>query len=406
MKRVKLALIGVGGFGRTHVACVNQLSSKGLIELVAFVEPRENIPEVDALKAQGVKQYKDYRDLFANEADLDLVSIASPIHTHVPIASAAFSRSVHVFLEKPPAVRIQDLRKLIELATSNQCRCIVGFHDVIRNEIFELKRCLVRGDIGKVRAVRMYALWRRTQSYYARASWAGKILVNGDYVLDGPLNNSCAHLLNLGAFLSGKSLYEFAVPLSVQGELYRVAPVIEGEDTSCLRAVMDSGVEVCIHVTQAATRSYPRYIRVIGDGGCAEYRDGEGAVLPQGKIVSPPEEKPTCMLLTSLVKHLLSGEGTLYMTLKNSESFLLISNGAYESSKTIHSIPAREICELIEEDGLGWSVRNLEETVRNAVLSGQLLSETGISWAKPSERFSLLDYNYFPTRWHFTGQEV
>ena len=121
MKRLKVALVGVGGYGRTHVACASQLSLSGQVELVAFVEPRENVAEAGALTAQGVKRYKDYRELFTKETDLDLVSIASPIHTHVPIATEAFSRGVHVFLEKPPAVRIQDLRKLMELATKNQC---------------------------------------------------------------------------------------------------------------------------------------------------------------------------------------------------------------------------------------------------------------------------------------------
>lgn len=402
MKRLKVALVGVGGYGRTHVACASQLSLSGQVELVAFVEPRENVAEAEALTAQGVKRYKDYRELFTKETDLDLVSIASPIHTHVPIATAAFSRGVHVFLEKPPAVRIQDLRELIELATKNQCLCLVGFHDVIRKEILELKRRLLRGDIGKVQFVRMYALWRRTQTYYSRASWAGRLFVNGDYVLDGPLNNSCAHLLNLGAFLSGKSLYEFARPLSVQAELYRAAPVIEGEDTSCLRAVMDSGVEVCIHVTQAATRSHPRFVRIVGENGCAEYQDGDGVVFPQGRIDPNPQEKPTCMLLTALVHYLRSGEGTLYMTLQNSEGFLLMSNGAYESSGMIRRIPAEEISERTDENGLGWSVRNLEEMMKHAALSGRLLSEVGLSWAEPSESFCLSDYGYFPTRWQRT----
>ena len=50
------------------------------------------------------------------------------------------------------------------------------------------------------------AAWPRYFNYYARNNWAGKLAMNGTWVFDSPVNNACAHYLNLALFWAGAAI--------------------------------------------------------------------------------------------------------------------------------------------------------------------------------------------------------
>jgi len=208
-------------------------------------------------------------------------------------------------------------------------------------------------------------------------------MVNGHYVLDGPMNNSCAHLLNLACFLSGTTIDGFSKPTVVQGELYRAAPT-ESEDTDCVRSLMESGVRVCLHLTQAARRSYPRVLVVTGESGQARFSDAEGITFSDGRFFPASTCNLSGVLMKSFITSLLASQSPTTMTLSNAEGFVLMSNGAYESSQTVHAIPMKFIEEIQEDDGLGWHIIGIEDIMKSAVLDGLLLSETGVPWGYSS----------------------
>jgi predicted dehydrogenase len=264
MKRAKIALAGVGGYGSAHVEAAQILAAEGLLEVQAFADPRRHVEAVAQLEAAGARHYLDYNEMLELEEELDAVCIATPIPCHVPMIAAAFDKGLHVFAEKPPAVCIQDLHMLVAKQQQSGCLCAVGYQDIARPAVLALKQRLCDGVLGPIRAIRAECRWQRPARYYSRNDWAGKLERDGVWVLDGPLNNACSHVLNLAAFLAGPAPYEFARPLSVEAELYR-ANAIESEDTDCLRAKMDTGVELCVHLTQCAALSHPRSWTIIGD---------------------------------------------------------------------------------------------------------------------------------------------
>ena len=398
MNRAKIALTGVGGFGARHVAACEALVEEGLVELVAFAEPNDAVPAAADLRDRGVHGYPDYEEMLACESGLDIVCIATPTFTHHRMAAAALRRGLHVFLEKPPCLRIQDLRDLITLEEDQGGFCCVGFHDTARAEIIALKRRLCEGAIGPVREIRAHARWRRNEAYYTRNAWAGKVRLGDEHVLDGPMNNSCAHVLNLCAYLAGSEPYEFARPDWVQGELYRVAP-IEGEDTNCLRAHMNSGVEICIHLTQAASVSHAREWLIIGEKGEAWFDDVEGVRLPSEQISLDGRSNLTGALLRRLVEVILGSDEPLLMPLAETEGFLLLSNGAYESAGRIVDVPRESVVETHSEDGAAWTVEGIDEMVLQAARAGQLLSEARFPGGVPTKPFKMDGYEAFPCRW-------
>ena len=52
----------------------------------------------------------------ATHADVDLVVIASPNETHVPLATAALSAGKHVIVDKPFTITLAEARRLGELS--------------------------------------------------------------------------------------------------------------------------------------------------------------------------------------------------------------------------------------------------------------------------------------------------
>lgn len=391
-------MTGVGGFGEKHVAAAEALAEEGLVELVAFAEPNETLPLVEKLRAQGLRHYRDYYEMISAESELDLVCLATPIPHHYLMTMAAFEQGLHVFLEKPPAVLIQDLINMIALQEEQDCYCVVDFEDVARSLVVTLKNRMCEGALGKVLAIHAEARWTRPDTYYSRNNWAGKCRLEGDFVLDGPMNNACAHVLNMAAYLAGSQPHEFAKPVHVQGELYR-ANDIEGEDTNCLRAVMDTDVEVCIHLTQCAATRHARSYCVIGEDGAALCHDQHGLIFPDENIEEPAGENPKAVLLRRLVEVINGSDEPLLMPLAESEGFLLLSNGAYESSRRIHPIPSEYTLRVPRDGTMAMVIQDIDMVMLEAAAEGKLLSEFQVPWAVITQPFDLTDYTAFPKRW-------
>lgn len=390
--------MGVGGFGKVHVSMNEDLRDEGLVEVVAFAEPNREAPEVASLRQSGAEWYQDYVEMLEREDGIDLVCIAVPIPLHLPAAEAAFKRGSHVYLEKPPVVRIQDLHHLIRAQEEAGVYCAVGFQDMARPTSLALKRALCSGELGQLRAIHAHARWHRNDAYYTRTPWAGKALHEGAYVLDGPMNNACAHMLNLCAFLAGADMHGFARPLWVRGELYRAAAV-ENEDTNCLRALMDTGVELCIHLTQAAPTHHPREYHLIGDEGEALLRDQDGVHLPERFIPWTEPEQAGTTLLRRLVEVIRDTDEPLVMPLAEAEGYVLLSNGAYESAGQSIPIPEEHLSRVVVNGEQATVVTGIEDAMKAAAEAGKLLSEHGLPWARATEPFDLAGYESFPQRW-------
>jgi len=67
-------------------------------------------------KLGGCRSYADFRELLAEEKDLDAVKIMTPDHLHATISIAAMKQGKHVLMHKPIANRLIEGRKVIETA--------------------------------------------------------------------------------------------------------------------------------------------------------------------------------------------------------------------------------------------------------------------------------------------------
>ena len=119
MKKVAVAVIGVGYLGRFHAQKYAQLAA---CELVAVVDARQEAREAVAAEV-GSRAEADYRSLLGQ---VDAVSIVTPTAAHFPVARAFLTAGAHVLVEKPITETPEQAQELIQLAAKHGCILQVG----------------------------------------------------------------------------------------------------------------------------------------------------------------------------------------------------------------------------------------------------------------------------------------
>ena len=120
--KLRVAAIGVGSLGRHHGRNYAELAAEGRIEMVGVCDAN---PETAATIASDNKcaSYTDWRELIGK---VDAVSIATPTETHCEIACAFLDAGVHVLVEKPIALTLDEADKMIAAAAKSGAKLMVG----------------------------------------------------------------------------------------------------------------------------------------------------------------------------------------------------------------------------------------------------------------------------------------
>jgi predicted dehydrogenase len=79
--------------------------------------------------------------------------IATPVPTHYPLARAALEAGLNVFVEKPPAMLIEEMEELIRLAEAGGLVLMPGHLLLYHPAVQTLKELVDSGELGDVLAV-------------------------------------------------------------------------------------------------------------------------------------------------------------------------------------------------------------------------------------------------------------
>lgn len=202
--------------------------------------------------------------------EIDAVAIATPIVTHKMMTMETLRSGFHVLLEKPPAVRIEDFDEMLDAKRRSGKHCAVQFQNTSGKAFRLLLQKLQEGVIGNLQTVTATGLWKRTDDYYERTPWAGKLYHNGQSVLDGTIMNPLAHLLHNALVAAGCGDPVKAAPQTVQAELYK-GHDIESEDTSCVRIEKANNTQILFYATLCYTSNSTPYMVLQGDYGSMKW---------------------------------------------------------------------------------------------------------------------------------------
>jgi len=103
------------------------------------------------------KVYDDFRKMIDTEKELDAVVIGTPDHTHAVIAAYAMNAGLHVFVEKPMAKTIHEVRFLKELAKKTGLVTQMGNQGHNIEGTMQTVEWIQSGAIGDVREVKMWS---------------------------------------------------------------------------------------------------------------------------------------------------------------------------------------------------------------------------------------------------------
>ncbi|MGO1390958.1 MULTISPECIES: Gfo/Idh/MocA family protein [Brachybacterium] len=374
----RIALIGTHGFGASHLRNLARLEKEGVARLVGVVDVTEPPAELQAIHHRSLGELLDA--VSAGDRP-EIVIIATPIDTHVPLATEALAAGLDVYLEKPPVPALEELQQLEDAARAAGCSVQVGFQarggagvDLLADEV-------ANGALGQVDTVQVYGAWQRDRAYYRRSAWAGRRRLNGRRVADGVATNPLAHSVHAGLVIAG--IHEVSDIRSVTTELRR-AHDIEADDTTFLRIdpVGDGPAVVCALTTAAPTQS-PPWIEAVGTSGTHRlfYTDDVSRRTQSAAAGAAVELTHQRLdLLENLIAHVRDRSVGLLSSLESTGAFSAVLE-AIQSAPDPAPIPAEAVDWQGEGDAAHPVVEDIEETLRRSLAEGRPFSELGVSWA-------------------------
>ena len=112
----------------------------------------DNLLKAAAGRYPSARRYRDWRELFAQEAEkIDAVCVSTPDHAHAPVAMTALKLGKHVFCEKPLTHELYEARQLTlaarDAGVATQMGIQIHSHQAYRTAVQWLRD----GHIGKVK---------------------------------------------------------------------------------------------------------------------------------------------------------------------------------------------------------------------------------------------------------------
>jgi predicted dehydrogenase len=135
--------------------------------------------------------------MLASEA-LDAVHICTPHYLHMPMAVEAAKRGVNLIIEKPMALDPSQAQKEIAAVKKSGIAASVIFQNRFNPSSQLIKRRVLDGSLGKLKAARLVLSYHKPDSYYKKSPWKGrKSLEGGGVVIDQAI-----HFLDVLRWLS------------------------------------------------------------------------------------------------------------------------------------------------------------------------------------------------------------
>ncbi len=187
-------IVGVGMIAGFHARAIAESGSGRLVACC----------DIDAGRAQAFAAAHGcggYADLaaFLRHPGLDIVNICTPSGLHLEPALAAIEARKHLLIEKPIEISLDRIDRIIEAADRRRVTVAGIFQSRFREGARATKRAVDQGRLGRLVLGDAYVKWFRSQEYYDKGGWKGKIAIDGG----GALMNQSIHAVDLLQWFMG-----------------------------------------------------------------------------------------------------------------------------------------------------------------------------------------------------------
>jgi predicted dehydrogenase len=192
MNQLKVGIAGFGVVGKRRKDCVARNPN------LCVVAVCDQSFQDEGTFSDGVRYYRDYRRLLADDLDVLIVCLTNDIAAEVTIAGLESGR--HVFCEKPPGRSVEDIVKVVECEGRNsRLKLMYGFNHRYHDSVQDALTVLRSGELGQVINIRgMYGKARLIT--FNQPDWRTKReLAGGGVLLDQGI-----HMVDLMRLFGGE----------------------------------------------------------------------------------------------------------------------------------------------------------------------------------------------------------
>jgi len=187
---------------------------------------------------------------------LDAASVCTPSGDHATSTVLAANRGLHVIVEKPMALTLQDADSMILACAEKQVKLFVVKQNRFNRPIELVRKAIVDNRLGKIVMGTVRVRWCRDDSYYSQDAWRGTWAQDG-----GVLANQASHHIDILEWMLGDVASVYAVGKTALSD-------IEVEDTAAAILKFTSGA---IGIIEATTATRPKDLEgslsILGEKG-------------------------------------------------------------------------------------------------------------------------------------------
>ncbi|MBS7610353.1 Gfo/Idh/MocA family oxidoreductase [Candidatus Bathyarchaeota archaeon] len=145
MRKLNVAILGCGFWGKNHARVLSELESSNLVAVADIKEERaRTIGE-----KYHVKWYTDPMKIMERK-DIEFVSICTPTITHAQLALETIKAGKHVLVEKPMTNTVEEAKEVIEKADKEGVHVMVGFIERFNPAVRKAEELIEKGEIGDI----------------------------------------------------------------------------------------------------------------------------------------------------------------------------------------------------------------------------------------------------------------
>ncbi|MEW2415090.1 Gfo/Idh/MocA family oxidoreductase [Streptomyces sp. NPDC046866] len=265
---LRVGVVGYGLAGSVFHAPLVAATDGLVLDTVVTSDPgrqdqvREDYPDVRIAASP--------QELWDRDPGLDLIVVASPNRTHVPLATAALEAGIPVVVDKPLAATAAEARGLADLADRTGTFLSVFQNRRWDNDFLTLRRLLADGELGEI---------QRFESRFER--WRPQL--KGGWRESGAPEEIGGLLYDLGSHVVDQALVLFGPAVRVYAETDVRRPGAETDDDTFIAVTHANGIRSHLYVSATTAQLGPRF-RVLGSrAGWVKYGlDPQEAALREG----------------------------------------------------------------------------------------------------------------------------
>jgi myo-inositol 2-dehydrogenase/D-chiro-inositol 1-dehydrogenase len=150
MKKVNIAIFGVGRIGKIHLKNLLRFPGVSVVAVADTHFPAEEFK----------KEFKDV--FFTSNPDevlampsVEAVLICTPTSSHAPMIEFALKSGKNIFCEKPVDLSLERTKALVDMANQSSVKLMLGFNRRFDPDFLQARKSIQAGRIGDIQIIKI-----------------------------------------------------------------------------------------------------------------------------------------------------------------------------------------------------------------------------------------------------------